>query len=82
MQVMEHSFVEKTDVIFGDNAEQALALYVESGEPLDKAGGYGYQGLACMLVREIQGCYYNVVGFPIYRLSQELIALFKQTASS
>jgi septum formation protein len=43
---------------------QLIAEYVASGEPMDKAGGYGYQGTARCFVERIDGDYWNVVGFP------------------
>ncbi|KAJ3320820.1 hypothetical protein HDV06_004831 [Boothiomyces sp. JEL0866] len=67
-----HSFVEKTLVTFGELTDQEILDYVATGEPMDKAGGYGYQGLGCTLVKSIEGCYYNVVGLPVYRLVQKL----------
>lgn len=66
------SFSVSTDVTFADIPSSALRLYVSSGEPFDKAGGYGYQSLAATFVREIRGCYYNVVGFPLYELVNKL----------
>jgi septum formation protein len=55
-----------------------IAWYVASGEPFDKAGGYGVQGLASRFVERVEGSYGNVVGLPVsvvYRLLGELGAL-------
>jgi septum formation protein len=61
------SFVESTDIVFGPIHPSLLESYLESDEPYDKAGGYGYQGIASCFIERINGCYYNVVGFPLYR---------------
>ena len=49
--------------------QEDIETYVASGEPLDKAGAYGIQGLAARFIERIEGCYYNVVGLPLARLS-------------
>jgi septum formation protein len=64
-----------TQVHFGEIAAAQAAAYWDSGEPADKAGGYGIQGLGAMFVREIRGSYSGVVGLPLYETVQ-LLALF------
>ena len=67
-----HSAHEITRVTFGDFSDAFIAAYVATGEPLDKAGAYGAQGKGALLVRQIEGDYWNVVGLPLFRLSQML----------
>ncbi len=68
---LEH---EETRVTFGDVSDDWIRAYVETGEPLDKAGAYGAQGRGALLVSRIEGDYFNVVGLPIFRLSKMLAA--------
>ncbi|WP_331000786.1 Maf family protein [Radiobacillus kanasensis] len=65
-------FSVSTSVMFWDHSKEDLVGYVETGEPLDKAGGYGIQGIGAFLVKEIVGDYYNVVGLPISSLVRKL----------
>ncbi|XP_065058753.1 probable bifunctional dTTP/UTP pyrophosphatase/methyltransferase protein [Rhopilema esculentum] len=65
-------FHECTRVEFGELTDDVIIEYVKTGEPLDKAGGYGIQGLGGTLVKSIEGDYYNVVGFPLYSFCKEL----------
>ncbi len=66
------SFSEITEVTFLDLSDEDIAVYLDSGEPFDKAGAYGIQGLGSMLVSGIKGDFFNVVGLPVSRLAQEL----------
>lgn len=59
---------ETTKVNFRQLSESEITRYVDSGEPFDKAGGYGIQGLGALLVSSIEGCFYNVVGLPLSKL--------------
>lgn len=59
------SAVARTVVHFTHLTEEDLAWYVASGEPRDKAGAYGVQGLASRFVERIEGSYANVVGLPV-----------------
>jgi len=59
--------VERTTVEFEPLSDEDIAWYVASGEPMDKAGAYGIQGLASRFVSRIEGSYSNVVGLPMNR---------------
>ncbi|HUS80484.1 MAG TPA: Maf family protein [Armatimonadota bacterium] len=64
-----------TDVTFRELTDAEIDDYVASGEPLDKAGGYGIQERGALIVRSIRGCYFNVVGLPLARLGEMLARL-------
>ena len=59
---------EKTLVEMVPLTLQEIECYIKTGEPMDKAGGYGIQGLAGIFISRIEGCYFNVVGLPIHLL--------------
>lgn len=63
---------ETTRVFFRRLTDAEIIAYVDSGEPMDKAGSYGIQGLGAVLIEKIDGCYFNVVGLPVSQLSQVL----------
>ena len=67
-----HTFSEKTDVQFYPVSREELLAYIETGEPMDKAGSYGIQGGFGFYVKGICGDYNNVVGLPVGRLVYEL----------
>ena len=64
------NFYSKTMVQFEDLDIETINEYVASGEPMDKAGAYGIQALGGSFVRAIEGCYWNVVGFPMNQFSR------------
>lgn len=66
------TFSETTDVTFRKLNPSEISAYVDTEEPLDKAGAYGIQGKGGALVDHIDGDYDNVVGLPIARLAREL----------
>ncbi len=68
----ERSDFECTHVTFRELAEETISRYVATGEPLDKAGAYAIQGKGAVLIRSISGCYPNVGGLPLYKLSRLL----------
>ncbi|MEH7354269.1 Maf family protein [Neobacillus drentensis] len=65
-------FYEKTEVWFWELTDEEIKAYVQTGEPLDKAGAYGIQQLGSMLVKKINGDYFAVVGLPVARTIREL----------
>ena len=68
------TFNEETLVDVAEMTDEEIEKYVATGEPDDKAGAYGVQGLFAIFINGIKGDYYNVVGLPIARLYQELKA--------
>jgi septum formation protein len=63
---------EITDIYFRHLSEEEIQAYIQTGEPMDKAGAYGIQGGAALFVSRLEGDYYNVMGLPVCRLSQIL----------
>lgn len=61
----ERSFAKDTEVVFRDIPAPLIDAYVQSGDPLDKAGAYGIQSGGALFVREIRGDYHAVVGLPV-----------------
>ncbi|CAG7852633.1 SubName: Full=Related to septum formation maf {ECO:0000313/EMBL:CCA73844.1} [Serendipita indica DSM 11827] len=75
---MIKSMDERTIVHFADNSKQRLKAYVESGEGLDRAGGFAIQGLGGLLIAKIDGDFWNVVGFPASSFFQMLDILAEE----
>jgi septum formation protein len=69
-QAVEHC--ESTFVTFFPLSDEEIETYVESGEPMDKAGAYGIQGYGATLVERVEGDFYTVMGFPLARFVRTL----------
>jgi len=69
---------ETTRVHFASLTDEEIADYVQSGEPMDKAGAYGIQGLASKFIDRIEGDYFNVVGLPVARVYRHLRTLCRE----
>lgn len=70
----ESIFAVTTQVRFRPLTSAEIDAYVATGEPFDKAGGYGIQGLGGALVQEVHGSYTNVIGLPLFETLQALVA--------
>lgn len=70
----EKSFFDtvETEVTFRRLTEDEIWEYINTGEPFDKAGAYAIQGQGSILVDKINGCFFNVVGFPLSRFFTDL----------
>jgi septum formation protein len=68
---IEFGFSEKTSVRFRKLSEAEIEAYADTGEPMDKAGAYGIQGIGSLLVDRVEGCYFNVMGLPVARFIRE-----------
>ena len=66
------TFTEVTHLHFRELSETEIKRYVQSGEPMDKAGAYGIQGGAALFCEKLEGDYYNVMGLPVCRLQKAL----------
>ncbi len=71
----ETVFVEETTVLFKQLSFPLIEAYVQTGDPFDKAGGYGIQTSGALLVDRIEGDYNNVVGLPLASLFEKLVAM-------
>jgi septum formation protein len=60
------TLLSESEVLFRSTTAEERGAYCRSGEPLDKAGGYGIQGRAAMFVEHLSGSYSGVVGLPLY----------------
>ena len=72
-RILTHT--EVTDIHFRPLSQGEILRYVDTGEPMDKAGSYGIQGGAALFAEKMHGDYYNVMGLPVCRLWQMLHAV-------
>ena len=72
------NFVERTDVFWNREVNnEALQAYCATGEPEGKAGAYAIQGEAATFIDKIEGCYFNVVGFPLASFCKKLVSMLQ-----
>ena len=74
---IEHTFNHRTVVKVKNITDEELRIYSANFEGLDKAGGYGIQDGFSIFIEEIQGCYFNVMGFPLSSFHQHYKNVFK-----
>ena len=74
---IDHTFNHRTIVKVKDITDKELRLYSKSFKGLDKAGGYGIQDGFSIFIKEIQGCYFNVMGFPLSSFYRHYKNIFK-----
>lgn len=67
-----HCKVSRSDVEFTELSSQQIEAYWETGEPVDKAGGYGVQGIAAQFIKNIKGSYSGIMGLPLYETTELL----------
>ena len=68
----KENFAQISKVKFYQLSDEEIESYVASGEPMDKAGSYGIQGLGCTLVERIKGDYFNIVGLPVAEVCRRI----------
>lgn len=71
-EVLRKTFFEKTGVRFNNMSEEEILEYIDTNDPMDKAGAYGIQGLCARYISGIEGDYNNVVGLPVAHLYSEI----------
>ena len=71
------SFSVESYVTFYNLTDEEIEAYLDTGEPMDKAGAYAIQGKGAFLIKDIEGDYYSIIGLPIARLKREIDDLLK-----
>jgi len=65
-------------VTFDELSKEVIDAYIKTSEPFDKAGGYGLQSLGASFASGINGCYFNVMGFPAHRFAKRFVCALKE----
>ena len=76
-QDISNSFHERTNVSFNSLSDEVINYYIETYNPFDKAGSYGIQDWFSVCVNRIDGCFYNVMGFPLSSFYSHFIDLLE-----
>jgi septum formation protein len=76
------SAYERTKVHFRELEDWEIADYVDSKSPMDKAGAYGIQDQSAVFVDRIDGCFYNVIGFPLTKFFKTCVEFFNESETS
>ena len=76
-QDISNSFHERTNVTFNSLSDNVINYYIETYKPFDKAGSYGIQDWFSVCVNRIDGCFYNVMGFPLSSFYSHFIDLLE-----
>lgn len=71
-------FLTESKVLFDEMDEEMIQSYIGTKEPFNKAGGFGIQGLGSVFIKGIEGCYYNIVGFPVHNFFKNLKILIER----
>jgi septum formation protein len=74
-----YQFINETFIYFSEITKEMIEDYIETGEPFGRAGGFGIQGYGKTFIEKIEGCYYNVVGFPVHDFVKHLLRLLEET---
>ena len=72
---------EKTEVSFAPLTDEEIESYIATYEPMDKAGAYGIQGYGAQFISKVNGCYFNVMGFPIHKFYDMLRVILAEEKS-
>ena len=76
-----HNHAVETKVYVHEMDENEINAYIQSGEPMDKAGAYGIQGKFAAYIDQIEGDYYNVVGLPVSYVYQQIKTIQREERS-